>query len=267
MLAAVLDRRGELQQFVVGAPERAVPTSVARPAVSVPVLSKTMVSSRWARSRDSTSLIRMPARAAAPVPVMMAVGVARPRAQGQAITSTATAEMKACSKLPVTANQPMKVMTASATTTGTKMALIWSTRRCTGALPPWAFSTSRMIRASVESAPTAVARTSSRPVPLMAPPVTLLPGCLSTGRLSPVISDSSSSLRPATTSPSTGMRSPGRTITRSPARTSLIGTSRSRAVRAAAGGPSGAAGPSAAGWRRSCRAWPGTRGTCRAGPA
>ena len=52
----------------------------------------------WARSREATSLIRMPARAAAPVPAMMAVGVARPSAQGQAITSTDTAATSAVSQ-------------------------------------------------------------------------------------------------------------------------------------------------------------------------
>ena len=56
------------------------------PSVSVPVLSKMIAFRRCARSRDSTSLIRMPERAAAPVPVMIAVGVARPSAHGQAIT-------------------------------------------------------------------------------------------------------------------------------------------------------------------------------------
>ena len=39
----------------------------------------------------------MPWRAAAPVPAMIAAGVARPKAQGQAITSTATARIKATS--------------------------------------------------------------------------------------------------------------------------------------------------------------------------
>ena len=63
-------------------------TMAGLPSVSVPVLSKIIAFSRWARSRDSTSLIRMPDRAAAPVPVMIAVGVASPSAHGHAMTST-----------------------------------------------------------------------------------------------------------------------------------------------------------------------------------
>ena len=41
----------------------------------------------------------MPYSAPLPVPTMMATGVARPRAQGQEMTSTATAEVRACSTL------------------------------------------------------------------------------------------------------------------------------------------------------------------------
>ena len=65
---------------------------------------------------------------------------------------------------------------------------------------------------------------------MTAPPVTLSPACLATGRLSPVISDSSTWLSPSTISPSTGTRSPGRTTTRSPTRMASIGTSLSIAV-------------------------------------
>jgi hypothetical protein len=71
-------------------------------------------------------------------------------------------------------------------------------------------------------------RTSSRPSPLIAPPVTVSPGCLGTGRLSPLISASSAWLLPSSTSPSTGKRSPGLTSTRSPRRNWLIATSSSR---------------------------------------
>ena len=46
---------------------------------------------------------------------------------------------------------------------------------------------------------------------------------LSTGRLSPVSMDSSTADSPSSTVPSTGMRSPGRTTTMSPGRTSSTG--------------------------------------------
>ena len=180
----------------------------------------------------------MPWRAATPVPAMMAVGVARPSAQGQAMTSTATAFSSPACHCPASRPQPSSVSKASPMTTGTKTALTWSTRRWIGAFLAWADSTSRTMRASVLSAPSAVVRTSSRPSPLMAPPVTRSPACLATGRLSPVINDSSTALAPSCTTPSTATRSPGRTTTRSPRRTWAMGSSLStpsRRTRAVSG--------------------------------
>jgi hypothetical protein len=130
------------------------------------------------------------------------------------------------------------VTAATASTTGTNTALTWSTRRWIGAFLACADSTRRTMRASVDSAPTASVRTSSSPSPLIAPPVTRSPGPRGTGRLSPVISDSSTWLRPSSTSPSTGRRSPGRTTTTSPTRTWAIGSSTSppsRRTRAVSG--------------------------------
>ena len=75
------------------------------------------------------------------------------------------------------------------------------------------------------SAPTLVARTRSVPFLLMVAPVTGDPGALDTGRLSPVTTDSSTSLRPSSTTPSTAILSPGRTSSRSPATTSAVVTS------------------------------------------
>ncbi len=112
-----------------------------------------------------------------------------------------------------------------ASTTGTNTALTRSTSRWIGALRAWASSTSRTMRASVVSAPTAPVRTSSLPSPLIAPPVTRAPGDFATGRLSPVSRASSAVLSPSSTVPSTAMRSPGRTTTRSPTRTRPIGIS------------------------------------------
>ena len=94
------------------------------------------------------------------------------------------------------------------------------------------------MRARVDSAPTAVVFNTNKPTPFTAPPVTASPSCLATGRLSPVISDSSTSLLPSNTRPSTGSRSPGRTTTTSPTRTCDAGTSTSapsRRTRAVSG--------------------------------
>ena len=65
------------------------PADRGRPTVSVPVLSSTTVSTRWAVSSASPPRMRMPASAPRPVPTMIAVGVARPIAHGQAMTTTA----------------------------------------------------------------------------------------------------------------------------------------------------------------------------------
>ena len=54
---------------------------------------------------------------------------------------------------------------------------------------------------------------------------TSAPGCLWTGRLSPVTIDSSTSLSPSSTTPSTAILAPGRTSSRSPTPISAVGTS------------------------------------------
>ena len=166
--------------------------------------------------------------AATPVPAMIAVGVARPSAQGQAMTSTATALSTALVQSPVARPQPSSVASAISTTTGTNTALTRSTMRWIGAFLACASSTRRMMRASADSAPTAAVRTSRRPSPLTAPPVMRSPDSFGTGSDSPLIRDSSAWLRPSSTSPSTGKRSPGSTTTTSPTRTCATGTSDSR---------------------------------------
>ncbi len=72
------------------------------------------------------------------------------------------------------------------------------------------------MRCSEVSRPTAVARMVSGPVRLTSPALTARPGPAKTGRVSPVSSERSSSDLPAVISPSTGIRPPGRTSTRSP---------------------------------------------------
>ena len=83
-----------------------------------------------------------------------------------------------------------------------------------------ASETIRTIWARSVSAPTRSARITKPPVPFTVPPVTRLSGAFATGIGSPVTIDSSTALRPSSTTPSTGTRSPGRTRRRFPGRTS-----------------------------------------------
>ena len=156
---------------------------------------------------------------------MMAVGVASPSAHGQAMTSTATARITAPSTPSPASHQPAKVSSASPSTTGTNTAATRSTSRCTGALTACASCTRRMMCASTLSLPAAVTCRRTRPSPLMAPPVSLSPAALGTGSGSPVSMDSSTCVLPSATTPSAGMRSPGRTASMSPARSSSTGMS------------------------------------------
>ena len=206
------------------------------------------MSTRWAISSASASLMRMPCRAATPVPAMMAAGVARPRAHGQAITSTATACSRASSTGLPTQSQTPSVRAAITSTAGTNTAATRSTRRCTGALPACASWTRAMMRASTLCAPTALTRTRSDPSPLSDPPVTRSPGDLGTGMDSPVSMDSSACEWPSSTSPSAGKRSPGNTRTSSPASNSSTATSVSSVRRTPSGSRWARSG------RRACRA-------------
>ena len=123
-------------------------------------------------------------------------------------------------------------------TTGTNTAETRSARRWIGACDACASRISRMTCASTLLAPTAVVSISNAPERLIVAPTTRSPASLSTASDSPVSIDSSTAPVPATMRPSTGIRSPGRTITSSPVRTSAMGTSTSvspRRTRATAG--------------------------------
>ena len=150
--------------------------------------------------------------------------MARPSAHGQAMISTATAAVKAkatSSPLPI---QKPSVARAMPKTTGTKTPETRSASRWTGALPDWASVTSLAICASAVSAPTRVARTTSRPPALIDAPATSSPGCFSTGTDSPVSSDWSTADVPVSTTPSVAIFSPGRTTNRSPTASCSTGT-------------------------------------------
>ena len=138
----------------------------------------------------------MPSCAPRPVPTISAVGVASPSAQGQAMISTATAAVNAAvAPAPVPSQKP-SVATASAMHDRARR------RRRSGrpaaapaALPFCASSTSRAIWASWVSAPTRVARTTSRPPALTVAPTTRSPGPTSTGTDSPVSIEASTAER------------------------------------------------------------------------
>ena len=142
------------------------------------------------------------------IPAVTAVGVAIANAHGQATKSSDTAVLM----FPVT----KKTIIASTSTTGRNQTVKRSARFWMGALIACASSTRCTIRASVVSAPTFVARASTRPVKFNVPLNSSLPLNFSTGMDSPVIGAWFTLLAPATTTPSTGTRSPGFTITTVP---------------------------------------------------
>ena len=229
-------------------------TSATRiwPVVTVPVLSSTIVVTRRVCSSTSGPLISTPSWAPRPVPTSSAVGVARPSAHGQATTSTATAAPKASAAPAPSSSQKASAAPDSAITIGTNTAETRSASRWASALPLWAAVTMRPMRATAVSAPTAVARTTSRPSPFTVEPVTLSPGATSTGTLSPVRSERSTPETPCSTSPSVAMRSPGRTTKVSPTTSCAVGTRRSgpSTSSVASGAPSSSSARSAApAWR------------------
>ena len=146
--------------------------------------------------------------------------------------------------------------TATAMTTGTNTADIRSASRCTGAFPAWAWATSRASWASWVSAPTRVARTTSRPSALTHPPATESPGPTSAGTGSPVSIEVSTAELPAVTMPSAAIFSPGRTTNSSPAASCSAGIRTSTPSRSTAAwlAPSDSSARSAAPERRLARA-------------
>ena len=235
-----------LQDLLLGPspPPPARPARAGLPSVMVPVLSITSVSTFSIASRASASRISTPADAPRPVATMIDIGVASPSAHGQAMISTATALTIAWANWgggPISA-QATNVTTATTTTAGTKYPATVSATRWIGARLRCASATICTIRASSVSAPTCSARITKLPVALIVPPITLSPGCFSTGIGSPVTIDSSTLLRPSTTTPSTGTFSPGRTRSESPGCTWASGMSSSRPssrmIRAVAGASS-----------------------------
>ena len=95
----------------------------------------------------------------------------------------------------------------------------------------WASWTKPMILLIVLSDASLVTCSSRAPLPLIVPEKTESPTLLWTGMLSPVIGLWSTVVDPRTTEPSTGSRSPGLTITRSPMASSSMPISTSSPTR------------------------------------
>ena len=171
------------------------------PLVRVPVLSMTTVWMRAEVSRAMAFLNKIPRFAPRPLPTMIAVGVARPSASGQVITTTVMANSIASANVRPASSQAGSVTAPPISATSTSQNAARSASRCPGALEFCASWTSLTIWARAVSAPTLVARTRSVPFLLMVAPVTGGPGRLSTGRLSPVTTDSSTSLWPSSDHP------------------------------------------------------------------
>ena len=203
--------------------------STGRPRVRVPVLSRTTWLVAAAASSTSAPFTRRPARAAAPVASSTAMGVARPRLHGQAMTTTATPVISACGTDAPRRSHAAAVARASSRMAGTKIPVTRSARAWIRGFCSCARSTAWMIPARTVSAPTRITSNVKAPCRFIVPPITDAPGSLVTGRASPVTSASSTSDPPSTTTPSSGIRSPGTTSTRSPTRTSATGTTRTPA--------------------------------------
>ncbi len=191
----------------------------------VPVLSRAIILTFPASSKETAVLNIMPFLAPIPFPTIIATGVARPRAQGQLITST---------EIPLARAKPMPrpskihtsvVMTASTITVGTNTPDTLSATFAIGALVAAASLTILIIWERVVSSPTLVARHFINPDWFIVAAETLSPACLSTGILSPVSADSLTALAPSITIPSTGIFSPGLTTKMSLTLTSSIETS------------------------------------------
>ncbi len=225
--------------------------STGLPSVRVPVLSKAIAFTDPSASSGPPPFTRMPRRAERAIAASTALGVAIASAHGLAATSTAMARANDTAKSSPSSGGTMRSPTTRASTAGTNTRTMRFVRRWVGEICVSASATICTTRESVESAATLRTITSIAPLPFSVPANTRCSGGiasipsspsegsamadLSTGTLSPVTADSSMAVTPATMTPSAGMRSFGRTIrmslTRSsPTGTSMVGSSRRRAV-------------------------------------
>ena len=193
--------------------------------VRVPVLS----TARWRmppnRSNAAPDFTTTPNFDAAPMADTTVTGTAIARAHGDAATSTTRARVIHTPGSPLSSDPSTPTSTARIITPGTRGRAMRSARRARSPFSACACSTSSTIVVSELPVPAAVASTSRTPVVLIDPADTSMPGSTSTGIDSPVIADVSRLLRPARTMPSVAIRSPGRTTSTSPTRSSFASTS------------------------------------------
>ena len=173
-------------------------------------------------SSASADLISIPFSAPLPVPTIIATGVASPREHGQDITSTAMAQFRANEKSYPSANHTINVIREMPITTGTNTPATLSAILAIGAFDDEASSTKAMILEMAVSSPTSVAFILTLPFLFIVAAISLSPFSFCTGILSPVMALSSTLVLPSIIIPSTGMLSPGRTITISPTTTSSV---------------------------------------------
>ena len=138
---------------------------------------------------------------------------------GQGVATTSTARTRPGSP-DASQAPPARASVSGVNHTATRSARRWigGRSRCAASIKRtiWAYSLSVLRR---------TARISSAPSALIAPLRRAAPGALATGSGSPVSADSSTEDSPASTTPSTGISSPGRTSSRSPTCTSATGRS------------------------------------------
>ena len=147
------------------------------------------------------------------------------RAHGEAATKSVMARMNDSRKGMPNNGETMTTSAVRARTAGTKIRSNFSTVRWVGDFCTWASSTIFITRARVESLARRVTLTSSAPSPLTVPAKTLSPGALSMGMDSPVTGAWSTPEFPLKMTPSIGMRTPGRTMTRSSSWSDSTGSS------------------------------------------
>ena len=169
------------------------------------------------RSSAAASLMSTPFCAPRPTPTMIDIGVARPSAHGHAMISTETAPSSACASCGGGPDEPPR----RAQRDGNQDDRRHEQRGHAIDEPLHRRARALRLRDHVhdlrEQRVAAVALAASRTAaPLVVPADNAASVCLSTGSGSPVSIDSSTWLAPSTTTPSTGIFSPGRTRNRSP---------------------------------------------------
>ena len=137
------------------------------PTVIVPVLSSAITFILPASSREVAFLNKIPFFAPTPLPTIMETGVASPKAHGQLITSTEIALVSENARSFPKIDQIINVTIEIPITVGTKMPDTLSAILAMGALLDDASSTILMIRESIVSSPTSVARHFKKPERLM----------------------------------------------------------------------------------------------------